>query len=239
MNNKEIIEFLSQDFLLNVDMIDCIKRNNHKIIDVNKDGVLIEDVSSKVVMISTNNFEDAKKLIDKIPDSTELIVGHQDLYYEYLKERFNAINEMYCYQTVYTESEPLPISNCPATIKLLTEEYTSDVFSQYHNDFTTGIEYIRERIESKTMFGAFIDNKLVGFVGTHEEGSIGLLDVLPEYRKIGIATSLQIYATNLALYQNRIPYGQVVIGNEESTKLQEKLGFKISKEKIYWLTRML
>lgn len=239
MNNKEIIEFLSKDFLLNVDMIDCIKGNKHKIIDINENGILIEDIYSQVVMISANKFEDAKKLIDKIPKTTELIVGHQELYYDYLKEKFNAIDEMHCYQTVYTESKQLPIVSCPATIKLLTEKYTNEVFSHYYNDFTTEIEYIRERIQSKTMFGAFINNKLVGFVGTHGEGSIGLLDVLPEYRKMGIATSLQIYATNLALTQNRIPYGQVVIGNEASTKLQQKLGFKISKEKIYWLTRMV
>lgn len=146
---------------------------------------------------------------------------------------------MHCYQTVYTESNPYKISSCPATIKLLTDEYTNEVFNHYRNDLTTEIEYIRERIESKTMFGAFINNKLVGFVGTHGEGSIGLLDVLPEYTKMGIATALQVYATNLALSENRIPYGQVVIGNNASTKLQEKLGFKISKDKIYWLMRLI
>lgn len=239
MNNKEIIEFLKKDFLLNVDILDCIKGNNHKIIAINENGVLIEHKYSKVIMISANKLESAKELIDKIPDSTELVVGHQDLYYDYLKEKFMPLNEMECCQAVYTERKELPIISCAATIKLLSDEYTNEVFNQYNSNFTTKVEYIRQRIESETMFGAFIDNKLVGFVGTHEEGSIGLLDVIPQYRKLGIATVLQTYATNLALTQNRIPYGQVVTGNEASIKLQEKLGFKISKEKIYWFTREL
>lgn len=89
MNDREVIEFLSQDFLLNVDIIDCVKGNRHRIIDTNKNGVLIEDISSEIVMISAKNFEDAKILIDKIPNSAEMIVGHQEIYYEYLKKKFN------------------------------------------------------------------------------------------------------------------------------------------------------
>ena len=32
-----------------------------------------------------------------------------------------------------------------------------------------------------------------------------------------------------------IPYGEIVLGNEVSTKLQEKLGFETSEETITWL----
>ena len=85
------------------------------------------------------------------------------------------------------------------------------------------------------MLGAFIDKKLVGFIGTHEEGSIGILEVLPQYRKRGIGEMLQKYATNLALSQDRIPYGQVKVNNENSIKLQKKLGFEISNDTVSWL----
>ena len=76
---------------------------------------------------------------------------------------------------------------------------------------TIDIEYIRDRINTNTMLGAFIDENLVGFIGTHEEGSIGILEenYLPYYRNRGIGECLQKYATNLALSQDRIPYDKL------------------------------
>lgn len=32
------------------------------------------------------------------------------------------------------------------------------------------------------LFGGFLGDKLVGFIGEHPEGSIGILEVLPEFR---------------------------------------------------------
>ncbi|MFQ7452543.1 MAG: GNAT family N-acetyltransferase [Flavonifractor plautii] len=36
------------------------------------------------------------------------------------------------------------------------------------------------------MLGAFVDGTLAGFAGFHGEGSIGLLEVLPAYRRRGL-----------------------------------------------------
>ena len=40
---------------------------------------------------------------------------------------------------------------------------------------------------------------------------------------------------NYILEKGDTPYGEIVIGNEASAKLQKKLGFEISKETITWL----
>ena len=88
------------------------------------------------------------------------------------------------------------------------------------------------------MFGAFINNDdLCGFIGTHTEGSMGMLEVLPKYRGKGIGAALQIAATNNALANKRYPYGQVVEDNIASAALQKRLGFELSKNKVYWLMK--
>ena len=99
------------------------------------------------------------------------------------------------------------------------------------------ISYIENRLKSNAMLGAFMNNDLCGFIGNHAEGSIGMLEVFPEYMEKDIGSALQIAATNAALADKRYPYGQVVETNLASTALQRKLGFELSKDKVYWLIK--
>ena len=64
-----------------------------------------------------------------------------------------------------------------------------------------------------------------------------MLEVLSNYRGKGIGAMLQIVATNDALSNKRYPYGQVVETNSASIALQKKLGFELSKNKVYWLIK--
>ena len=34
------------------------------------------------------------------------------------------------------------------------------------------------------MLGAFVDGELAGFIGRHDQGALGVLEVLPEYRPL-------------------------------------------------------
>lgn len=87
---------------------------------------------------------------------------------------------------------------------------------------------------SGAIFGAFIEGKLAGFIGEHIEGSLGMLEVFEEYRRKGIAAELESYMINLHLSRGHLPYGDVIVGNEASMKLQRKLGLKVSKEIYCW-----
>lgn len=69
--------------------------------------------------------------------------------------------------------------------------------------------------------------ELVGFVGEHDEGSIGMLEVFEEYRRRGYAWELEGFLVNRMLDEGRVPFTQVVVGNEPSFALQRKLGFAV------------
>ena len=101
----------------------------------------------------------------------------------------------------------------------------------------TDEDYIKGRLRSGTMYGMFIDGKPAGFIGMHAEGSLGLLEILPEYRRCGLAFALESYAINRMLEKGWTPYGQILLGNAASTSLQQKLGLSISKQTCYWLSR--
>lgn len=236
--NKSIAEtVLTKDFLLNIDMLECIRRESADIIFTSENGVLIQDKISKTYMLSSQDMNTAKTIINNIPQNAEMLVAHNEMCLSLLRDKFNITNVMKCNNAVYTKNAPIKLPECQAVIKLLTKEYTEIVTEHYSNSAACSPDYIRGRINAKVMFGAFINDKLCGFVGSHEEGSIGMLEVLPEYRKIGIATVLQIIATNNALAQGRYPYGQIVDGNTASMNLQKKLGFEISGGNVWWMVK--
>ena len=103
---------------------------------------------------------------------------------------------------------------------------------QEHND----CRYIKICIELGNMYGAFDCGKIVGFIGMHREGSIGLLYVDEPYRGRGIAEALEAFMVNRMLERGWTPYGHVVCGNKASESLQEKLGFYRAGKTVWWLS---
>ena len=85
------------------------------------------------------------------------------------------------------------------------------------------------------MKGAFCDGSMAGFIGQHDEGSIGMLQILPEHRGKKLAQVLETVMVNEALERGEIPYAQIRVENKASLSLQEKLGLCISKAPVYWM----
>ena len=77
--------------------------------------------------------------------------------------------------------------------------------------------------------------KLCGFIGCHNDGSMGMLYVEDAYRRQGLAASLEGYLINKQREQGMIPYAHIVNGNEASIQLQERLGLNLSDPVIWWL----
>ena len=75
----------------------------------------------------------------------------------------------------------------------------------------------------------------MGFIGRHPEGSMGLLLVLPEYRRRGYGAELESFMIEKILGEGRIPYAHIIEDNFNSLSLQRKLGCEAAEEKVYWL----
>ena len=235
MDKREIAErLLKKDITLNVDMLQCIRRGSADIIVAEESGVLLQDKISNIYMIFTLSEDFMKSIINKILD-VDTIVLHNEFEYKLLKDKINFSEEMICYNAVYLQDKYIEQSNFEIKIEVLKEEFIELVKNNYSELSLCNGGYIEERVKDKEMYGAFLGNKLAGFIGTHEEGSIGMLEVIPEFRGKGIGSELERYAINRAIAKGRYPYCQVKEDNEISMKLQKSLGMEISKTKVYWL----
>ena len=95
-------------------------------------------------------------------------------------------------------------------------------------------KYLQSRIQTNVFIGAFDQDKIVGFAGIHDEGSIGFVEVIAKYRRKGIARMLETYMINEALKKNELIYLQVELENTVSMRFHEKLGFKRANDIITW-----
>uniref|UniRef100_UPI004055C650 GNAT family N-acetyltransferase n=1 Tax=Acetatifactor sp. TaxID=1872090 RepID=UPI004055C650 len=98
-------------------------------------------------------------------------------------------------------------------------------------------EYLRRHLQTKLLYGAYVDERLVGFVGFHEDGSSGFLFVEKEYRGRGIGESLEAFSINKLREQGYTSFGYVVVGNEVSLHIQESLGLYLSQDTVWWMGR--
>ena len=222
--------YLSKDPLLHMDMLECIRRGEAGLLYASGEGVLLRHTACGVVMMSAAAEEAAAEMLGLL-DRAELLVAHQEFYLSAVKSRLGISSMTPCLQAVYPARRPLP-ERGGVEIRRLGEEYLS--FLQEHYSHADGSDYLRGRLAAGVVFGAFENGCLAGFIGIHEEGAMGMLEVLPEYRRRGVAASLAAFLVNRLLEQGKVPYSHIIVGNSVSLSLHRKLGFTIASGTIYW-----
>ncbi|HEY8390378.1 MAG TPA: GNAT family N-acetyltransferase [Clostridia bacterium] len=232
MDKKQVaLEYLNKNQLLHADMIDCINNNQAKIVYANNDGVVIYNLEGRVYCISLEKDADIESIL-ALCKRNRCSVIHQDFYYPLIKEKFKFKHKKECYQVVYTKPFP-PQNQYDFEIKPLTLDYVNFVFDNYSN--RSSIRYITDRIKSNSMFGAFSGNDIMGFIGVHDEGSMGMLEVMPEYRKKGVGYALEAFLISERLKNGHIPYAHIFTSNIASCNLQKKLGMEFADQIISWV----
>lgn len=96
-----------------------------------------------------------------------------------------------------------------------------DIISRHSDE---SLSYLEDRIKSQSLNILYVGNETAGFIGTHKAGSIGLLKVLPAFRRRGYARRLESFMIDKQLRSGHVPFMHVVYENEASAKLQTSLG---------------
>lgn len=228
MQKERLIQKLSKNKRSYIHMIEGLARGNAEILYAKDKDILLYDNNCKVCMLSAISPESGSTLLQMVPKDTTMIVTSQEFLNALVVEELGFQIYHECYQACYTMREPLPVRH--KDIRPLTLEDVEYVVSNY----PTEKSYIAERIMSKCMYGAYVENQLVGFVGEHDDGALGMLFVEEAYRGRGIGSSLEAYNINRQREAGYIPYAHIIAGNEQSLKLQEKLGLYLSKDTVWW-----
>ncbi|MGE4454191.1 MAG: N-acetyltransferase family protein [Sphaerochaeta sp.] len=220
---------LERGSIANIDLIEPLQEGIAEILIADEDGVLIrvQDATYASVLFKASA---APRFADVLCNCKDPISVHEGVLVAALKERGFSL-DMECYQAVYTSKEPLT-RDPSITIRPLQERDIPLVIHHYAHEEEA---YIRQRYQAGVMIAAEIDGTLAGFMGRHTECAMGLLVVLPQYRRLHVGEALERAYIHKLLAQGTTPYCHVVVDNVASLSLQKKLGLKISPERVYWM----
>ncbi len=227
---KRAIAYLIKNPLLHMGMIDPIRRDTADILYAETDGVLMKEQKSNAYMVSVDNFEKGKKLINSILEC-DLIVVHQKYMVDYVLNRFGLTKKLECVQAVYMNKNKLDIKK-ELVIKQLKLNQIEVILEHYDKLSNNEIQTL---LKNGNLYGGYKNETLIGIVGNHLEGSIGILEIFPQYRRLGYGAMLESYMVNQMIEKDLIPFAQIEIGNKKSLALQNKLGFSISKDRLVWI----
>lgn len=215
--------YLNQHYYQNFPLIKELERG-FDVVHADESGVLLADDYPTFALLSAVDALKFLKLIPK-PEVME-VVG--DRAGSLAQSHFGFENALRCHQYYY------PFQTIESDLVLEQDMLYDLTFVAQHYTLSTE-EELRETIEQGNLWAVRDEGQTFGIIGRHPEGSMGMMEVLPEYRCKGWGERLERALIKIILSQGELPYGHVVIGNEASAKLQEKLGFIRCKEIVTWL----
>lgn len=228
------MEYLEKDPLHYADMIDNLRDERTSVVYSEEDGVLLRlEIGEGMYFLTAKTGEAAKRLTKMINDENYMILAHEFRFVADIFDVTGILEMLPCMQASYQSQKPFEVEHIDGIeFKPLKKEHLKFVMENYSS--ADSEEYIESRIE-KGMIGAFKGKDCIGFVGEHGEGSMGLLEVLPQYRRLGIGSALSKLMINKKLKEGRIPYDHVVIGNDASMEMQKNIGMSFSDSMVVWL----
>ncbi|MEG1139657.1 MAG: GNAT family N-acetyltransferase [Lachnospiraceae bacterium] len=226
---QRALDYLEGSVLHNIDMIEPIRRKTTDIIYAQEDGVVLKELNGNVYMFAMSNIKKSIQILEKLKDVTMLTV-HEKEFADYIKTNYNFNESLVLYNFAKLDKEPFAIQTELTFRNLRSEE--CDVVYEYYNVLEK--EELMRIIQNGNLYGAFLNGTLIGFAGEHLEGSLGLLEILPAYRRKGYAMDLEAYIANQMMERGGVPFGQVVVDNNNSMQLQKKIGLPRSEKAVYW-----
>ncbi len=226
------LAYLERNRLACIDLLEALRRGSAELLYAAPDGVLLYERESGAHMMSAADRAGAGRCFARLP-RCGLLVGHEMWYREEAARRYGLSEEQICYQAAWLAPEPPSEPEFSGELRLLDAGWAGWLYEHYSHAFG-GVEYMEGAVR-RGMLAAFVDGAPAGFIGVHDEGSIGMLEVLPPYRRRGLGEVLLRAAVRRALAQGRYAYGQVFDNNAASLALQKKVGMTLTEEPMFWL----
>ena len=220
--------------LNNADIFSAIKCHGAKEIYNGSEGIMVCFKNGIIV----SDIDDGQRVLDLLYkfglENTDCMSLKNRQAAEFLKEKLGFIRLTPCSQWVYTkDTEP---DFDPCGIEPMRRE-DIPLAAAHYRTLGDNTEYLTERMEKGRLWGIYIEDNLAGFAGIHSEGSAGMLEILPEYRRRGLAFRLESFIIARLLDMGAVPYCHVIDGNQASVKLQQKLGFERAEKPAVWISK--
>ena len=207
-----------------------LRRGSAEMIAERDDALLIRDRVSGAYFLACEDAAVGIPLLDRIGPSADLLMVLDVIIGSAAFERYGFSEKTECFQVAYYGEKP----PCSAALTVRTADM-GDLPMLTESYQLISPEELEEVVRRQGVLLGYDGDRLIGFIGEHLEGSMGLLYVFPDYRRRGFAAALQTRLIARTMEQGLIPFGQVEKDNRVSLALQRKLGMARSDDLIVWM----
>jgi tRNA (guanine37-N1)-methyltransferase len=232
---QQAIAFCSRKPVTRVLALDGLERGTARVLGLEPGALLLYDARLDGHLLCWEEEETARRLLQRLPACEMLLLEHVALEEE-ARARFGFKGGIHCHSCARLSRERVPVGY-PLELRPLTTADFDMVWAHYQQLDEAGV---RSALAEGRMFGGWLteglhSGQMVGFVGIHAEGALGMLYVFERFRRQGFAYAMEGLMINRQLDHHLRVYGQVVVGNETSTRLHRRLGYVFADAPSAWL----
>ena len=226
--NDDILSFIRRDYASRV-MADYMLLSGRGTVEAfTGDALLLKAEGGRMAALYAGSAEAAEQVIPRL-GQVHVVCAETEAIADRLAAR-GFQKHTPCVTWHRPAGSPIPLP--PGDVRPLTDAHLGTVLAHYAH---VSAEEARDLIADKALLGAFDNGQLAGFIGYHREGSVGMLEILPAFRRRGLGYLLEAAAINRQIARGLPAYCHVFIDNLASQGLQKKLGLVASQTRCVWM----
>ena len=226
--NSEIMEFLMKDKIKNLNLINFIENYSINYVEKIGDTVIVKGTSDRNwVYISSKSEEELRQIKSGLDINDKNFAIIEEWMIPILTEGYKIKWKLATMRLILLDEAT--VVETKNSVSPLTSGDSEFIYENSHYKDLLSIEYIIERITNGVGSCIRDFNKPVAWGITQDDGAIGFLHVLPEYRNRGYAKAITLDLIKKVRNENKIPFVHIEEENQKSMKLATGLGFKKDK----------
>jgi 8-oxo-dGTP diphosphatase len=233
IKKKEILDLLHKDRIQNLNMINFINSYSVDIFLQSGNSILVRGTSDKSwIYISSKSETEYRELIGQLSESDIYLAAVEDWMIPILTVKKKILWNLKCQRFVLPKNiQPGPVHHIVRYLKPGDASYIHEnsMYKKY-----TPLEYIIDRIKRGIALGLYDKGGMVAWILTQDDGAIGFLNVLPEFRRRGYGTDITNAVIKKVRERGGIPFVHIEESNVNSINLAKKVGFIMDKN-VSWL----
>ncbi|MBE0551340.1 MAG: GNAT family N-acetyltransferase [Ignavibacterium sp.] len=223
---------LKRDEIANISTIGFIENNPiTEILEINNSYLIKGTSDVEWAYVVCNNVSDLRTLLEKSGSNT-YFASVEDWMIPVITEK-RKTEWILSTMRYYLPQDVKVLENKIEVIPLTTDHIGFIISQSNYKQFLTPA-YVEDRITKSISAAIMKKDKLVAWGLTHDDGALGSLHVLDEYRKKGYGKEILISLIHQNRKLGKTSFAQIEGKNLKATYLIEQLGF-VKDRKVSWI----
>ena len=210
------LRWLRQDALTRMGAVTSVLRRSSELLWLGEDGISLRDGISRIHYL----FGSGAEHLGEAPAGALFVADAASA--EILGSRYGLSGRRFLQMCYPAQTPPAGGAEARLRIAAPTDGELAQIDGVYELEDLDGLR--RDRARGGLFAAHDAEGAFVGYMGIHSDGSMGILEVFPEFRRRGYAEELERFILSKILAEGRTPFCQIAEDNAASLALQRKLG---------------